>query len=147
MRQPKLLVSIFILLVIALHGVAALRRGQTQTYWPFLKWGMYKDSRPPGPIQAEKRRIVGVTQTGKTEEVTSNLVGLSGSTMGRLYVRPMMDGDSLAARQLLDRLNRERVDSFVELRLEVDRYTLTDSGIVKQENPISSYRAVSTESR
>ena len=53
--------------------------------------------------------------------------------MYRLYIQPMMQGDSSAARQLAGLLNRERRDSIVEIRLETETYTATDSGIVKSQ--------------
>ncbi|MBA3345544.1 MAG: hypothetical protein H0T44_09650 [Gemmatimonadales bacterium] len=52
----------------------------------------------------------------------------------------MWAGDSSAAQQLFRRLNLKRQDPFVELRLESERYTVTESGIAKEENPTITYR-------
>lgn len=141
MRQPKALISIFILLVLGLQVLPALLpRGQWRTTWPFLVWAMYKDSRPPGPIQGLRNRVTAITQNGKTKLVTPNVVGLSGPTIGRMYLQPLQRGDSTAAQRLIDRLNRKRKDPFVELRLESSTYTVTDTGIVKEDKPVVTYR-------
>lgn len=146
-RQAKGWVSIFVLLVIALHAVPALNPGLRTKLWPFLTWGMYKRSHPPGPIQAMKRRIVGVTLSGKKEAVTPFLVGSTGLGMQALYGRPLLEGDSSAARHLFRRLNLKREDPFVELRLVSETYTVTDTGVVRQDNPIVTYRAEPSPSR
>ncbi len=148
MRQPKTLISILILLAIGLHAAPVLlHQGQRQTLWPFLIWSMYKDSRPPGPIKGWKTRIIGVTARGESERVTPFLVGLSGSTIGRMYIQPMAKGDSSAARRLMTRLNRERQDPIVELRLERETYTVTDTGLVRTDDPAIIYRDRPSESR
>jgi hypothetical protein len=147
MRQYKVWVSIFILLVIALHAVPALSPVLKKRVWPFLDWGMYKDSRPPGPIQANKKRIIGVTLKGQKEAVTPFLLGSSRFAFQALYATPMWRRDSSAARQLFTRLNLQREDPFVELRLESETYTVTDTGVVKQDNPVVTYRSGPSPSR
>jgi hypothetical protein len=149
MRQPKLLISVFILLMIGLHFVPVLRRGQgaRNIFWPFLTWTMYKDSRPPGPIEARKRRLIGITSKGQAEEVTAKVVGLGPPALARRYLQPMLAGDSSAAQQLISRLNLRREDPFIELRMEGERYTVTDAGIVKEDIPVITYRVHPSESR
>jgi hypothetical protein len=148
MRQPKTLISILILLAIGLHAVPVLLdRGHRQILWPFLVWSMYKDSRPPGPIQGWKTRVIGVTAKGEREQVTGSVVGLSGSALRRMYIQPMVRGDSSAARQLITRLNRERRDPIVELRLDRETYTVTDTGLVRKDDPAITYRVHPSESR
>jgi hypothetical protein len=141
MRQPKLWVSVLIVLAIGLHAVPAIQRpGVKQVTWPFLVWGMYKESRPPGPITADKRRIIAVTGSGSRAELEADLTGLSTPALGRDFILPMMNGDSVAARRLFHRINSGRTDPFVELRVEVERYTITDTGLVRKDNPIMAYR-------
>ena len=148
MRQPKLLISIFILLMIGLHALPViLRQGERQTTWPFLAWAMYKDSRPAGPVQAEQRRLFGVTATGAREEVAWPMTGLSRPALGRSVIQPMLAGDSSAARDLINRVNVGRDDPFVEVLLEVDRYTVSDTGLVKQQLPVIAYRVSPTGAR
>lgn len=141
MRQPKLLISIFILLMIGLHALPViLRQGERQTLWPFLTWAMYKDSRPAGPVQAEERRLFGVTAKGAREEVDWPITGLSRPALRRDVIQPMLAGDSSAARNLLDRVNARRRDPFVEIRLEVNRFTISDTGLIKERLPVLAYR-------
>jgi hypothetical protein len=141
MRQPKLWVSIFIVVVVVLHAVPVLSAGLRKRVWPFLDWAMYKDSREPGPIMTKKRRVIGVTMKGEKEPVTPYLLGSSPFAMQNLYVVPMLRNDSSAAQQLFKRLNLRREDPFVEFRLESETYTVTDTGVVKQVNPVITYRA------
>jgi hypothetical protein len=115
--------------------------------WPILDWGMYKESRPAGPIQANKMRVIGITLKGERQPITPYLVGSSGLALRGLYTKPMWDGDSLAARRLVRRLNRGRADPFVEVRLESEKYMVTDTGVVKQENPAITYRVDPSEGR
>ncbi len=148
MRQPKLWVSILIVLAIGLHAVPAiLRPGTRQVTWPFLVWGMYKESRGPGPVTADKRRIVGVTASGSRRELEADVTGLSEPALGRDFVKPMMDGDSVAARRLFHRINVGRSDPFVELRVEIERYTIADTGLVRIETPIMAYRLDPAEAK
>jgi hypothetical protein len=148
LRGSKLYISIFILLMIGLHALPViLRQGQRQTLWPFLAWAMYKDSRPPGPIQAEQRHVFVVTAEGVREEVTPSLVGLSVPALGRTYVRLMLADDSSAARDLVTRLNVGRGDPYVELFLDVQRYTVSDTGLVREHRPVIAYRFAPTEAR
>jgi hypothetical protein len=140
MRRYKVLVSIAILLIIVLHAVPVLSRTWRKRVWPFLDWAMYKDAVPAGPVRADIRQLVGVTRTGGRIDVDDDTVGVSSFVMDRLYIKPMMQGDSSAARQLAGLLNRVRRDSIVEIRLETETYTATDSGIVKSQPPAIAYR-------
>ena len=141
MRQPKLWVSVLIVLAIGLHAVPAiLRPGVRQVTWPFLVWGMYKESRAPGPITADRRRIIAVTASGSRKELEADVTGLSTPALGRDFIKPMMEGDSIAARRLFNRINAGRSDPFVELRVEIERYTIADTGLVRNDTPIMAYR-------
>jgi hypothetical protein len=141
MDWRKGLVSIAILFAIGMHFVPYLRRGpgQRNIFWPFLSWTMYKDSRPAGLIQAKKRRITGLTRAGQTEEVTASLVGLGPPAMSKLYIRPMLAGDTSAVRKLKDRLNAGRSDPFVAFRVEDETYTITDTGLMRQQSPVLTF--------
>jgi hypothetical protein len=141
MGQSKVWISVFILLVIGLHAVPLVSAGLRKKVWPFLEWTMYNDSRPPGPIEATKKRIIGVTANGTRVAVTPQFLGSSIFALQGLYGQPMLRGDSSAARKLFKRLNFQRDDPFVELRVESERYTVTDSGVVKRDNPVVVYRA------
>ena len=75
--------------------------------------------RRAGPIRAYKKHITGITARGQRESVTTDMTGVSITSFNMLYLQPMWTRDSSAARQLFDRLNRQREDPFVELRLRV----------------------------
>jgi hypothetical protein len=141
MLQSKALLSTLILLAIGLHAVPMLHAGERKRLWPFLVWTMYKNSRPGGPVETNIRHIVGVTSDGQRVEVNDEAVGLGYPAIERMYIRPMLDGDSAAAQRLAARLNRWRAGQpFVELRVESERYTVTDTGIVRRGNPTVSFR-------
>ena len=146
-RHRRTLVSSGILLVIALHAVPVVYRPERSTLWPILHWAMYKDSKPAGPITTFIRETFAVSASGKREVVDPHLTGLSNFALAKLYFRPMLKGDRDASANLLARLNEERkVDPFVELRMESAQYTVTDSGIVKEDLPLISYRAQPSDS-
>jgi hypothetical protein len=149
MRPSKILISIAILLAIGLHLVPWLRRGPgaRNIFWPFLTWTMYRDSRPPGPIKAVKRHIIGVTQKGQTEEITASLVGLGPPAMSKLYIRPLLAGDASAGQKLVDRINPGREDPFVAIRIEDETYTVTDTGLVREDSPVLTYRVEPSKQR
>ena len=143
----KTLTSIVILLVIGLHAAPLLFRSERGTLWPFMQWSMYKNSRPAGPIEANQRRIIAVTAGGRRDTVTTHLLGLSITVLEQRFLRPLATGDSSAAPILFERLNRDREDPVVALHLEHETYTVTDTGIVRTDNPVLTYRFRPAESR
>jgi hypothetical protein len=143
----RLGVSLAILLVLGLHALPVLDQRQSTRMWPFLMWAMYNHSLPPGPISVKKRTIIGKTARGDSLEVTAELVGLGPPAMIRMYLKPMQDGDTGAARRFLQRINREREDPVVELRLAGQSYSVTDSGLVVEDLPGTTYRVDPSESR
>ena len=52
----------------------------------------------------------------------------------------MLAGDTFAARRLATLVNRERNDFIVELRLQAETYTITETGISKEASSIMTYR-------
>ena len=130
MPNAKVWTSLWIALVVCLHGVpVVLRERPNPTTWPWLPWAMYKDSRPAGPIVAERRRLSGVTESRQTVTVEEDSAGLSRFVVNRTFVRPWLLGDTTAAPRLFAHLNERRQDRFVELRLSVETYTITDAGM------------------
>jgi hypothetical protein len=145
MPRRKTLVSVVILLVIGLHAVPVLYRSERGTLWPFMQWAMYKNSRKAGPIDTRQRRILAITATGRSDTVTPRLLGLSITVLQQRYLVPIARGDLSPAPELIDRLNRDRDDPVVELRLEGETYTVTDSGIVRTDDPVVTYRSAPPE--
>jgi hypothetical protein len=141
-RLQKVLISLLILLVLGLHTLPIMfRKGRNQHFWPFLMWSMYKNSRGPGPIEARETRMIGVLSSGRIEPLTSELIGLPRATVRELYIEGMLARDSSAAQQLFTRLNADRPDPFVEIRIVSHIYGLTDTGIVRRRNPVLTFRA------
>jgi hypothetical protein len=147
MPRRKTLVSMVILLVIGLQAVPVLYRSERGTLWPFMQWAMYKNSRKPGPIDTHLRRILAITATGRSDTVTPRLLGLSITVLKQRYLAPIAKGDLSSAPELIDRLNRHRDDPVVELRLEGETYTVTDTGIVRTDDPVVTYRPGPPEPR
>jgi hypothetical protein len=141
MPRYRVLISTTIVLVIGLHAVPVLYRSQRGQLWPFMQWAMYKGSSPPGPVQTRTRRIVARTSSGREEEITPATLGLSITVLESWYQRPLQFGDSTAARRLMERLNRDRDDSIVAVRLESAVYTVTDTGLAREESPPLTYHA------
>ena len=142
-RHPdrrRTLTSALIVLTIGLHAVPVLYRSERGTLWPFMQWAMYKNSRS-APVQVQQRRLLAVSAGGARDTVTPRLLGLSVTVLEQDFVRPMMTGDTTVAPRLLQRLNRERRDPFVELRLESETYTVTDTGLARRPNPVITYHA------
>lgn len=130
-----------IVLVIGLHAVPLVYRAERGTVWPFMQWAMYKNSRPAGPVQVQQRRILALTASGAQDTVTPHLLGLSITVLDQRFLRPLMQGDSSVVPALFERLNRNQDDPFVELRLESESYTVTDTGLARRANPVVTYRA------
>lgn len=147
MRPSKTAISIAILVVLALHAVPVVSARVRLRTWPFLEWTMYHNALPAGPVKADVRRLVAVTADGREVPVDKNLVGLSSFVLIREFIQPIQAGDSSAARRLLARLNRQPGASFVEIRLKVETYSVTDTGMTRTVQPVVSYRNDSLLSR
>jgi hypothetical protein len=143
MPNAKMWTSLWIVLAVSLHVVpVVLRERPNPTTWPWLPWAMYKDSRPAGPIVAERRRLSAVTKSGHDITVEEDSAGLSRFAVNRMYVRPWLLGDTTAAPRLFAHLNQRRNDPFVELRLSVETYTVTDTGMVVRQRTLDYEPAV-----
>lgn len=147
MSRSRVWISLFILLVIALHAVPLASAGLRKKIWPFLEWGMYKGSRPPGPIKTVTKRIIAVTLRGQQQAITPDFLGSSSFALQGLYELPMWRRDSSAAQKLFQRLNFQREDRFVVLRLESETYTVTDTGVARGKNPAITYHLAPPPSR
>ena len=143
MQGPKLFISITIVLIIGLHTLPVLQelRGNRQTFWPIMAWGMYRKSYDTSrSIKTSIRRIIGITIQNNIVQVSAFDAGLGHFGFHRLYVNPMLAGDTFAARRLAALVNRERNDFIVELRLQAETYTITETGISKEASSIMTYR-------
>jgi hypothetical protein len=146
--QLKTRISLLILLVLGLHAVPVLYyQGERQTRWPFLAWAMYARSFPAGPITVATTRLIATSASGKEEEVNSWLVGLPSAAFRNAYIAPQWKGDSAPAYELIQRLNRGRNDPVVRLRMERERQSLVDTGVVRETLPVVTYQAHPSGSR
>jgi hypothetical protein len=139
--RQKTVASIVILVVLGLHLVPLASRAERDTLWPFMIWAMYKNSRPAGPVEANRRHIIALTASGVPDTVTPELLGLSITILDQRWHRPLMGGDTTVIPSLFERLNRGRTDPYVELRLVSETYTVTDTGLARRTNPVVTYRA------
>ena len=64
--------------------------------------------------------------------------GLSRFVVNRTFVVPWLQGDTTAASRLLAHLNQRRPDPLVKIRLSVETYTVTDSGMAVRKQ-IATY--------
>jgi hypothetical protein len=148
MRQPKLYISILIMLVIGLHAIPVLFHFQGKRkdrIWPIMGWSMYSRSFDAArPIRTVTSRIVGVTATGEEVEMKWSHSGLGFWAFHELYVEPMWAGEASAAQGLAERVNRSREKPIIAFRLYKEIFTLTDTGILteKAAEPVMTYRVV-----
>ena len=148
LRQPKTWISAAIITVMALHALPVVSyQGYRQTRWPILAWAMYAKSYPPGPVQTDRRRLVAVTAGGAQIPITAPLAGVPLPAMGKAFIRPLMQGDSATAQELFRRLNRTRTDPVTEIRVEVELFAVTDTGVVTRTLPPVTYHAAPAPTR
>jgi hypothetical protein len=141
MPSRKTIVSIAILLALGLHAAPLALWSERGTLWPFMRWAMYKNSRPPGPIFTHQRRILALRASGAADTVTPHHLGLSITVLKLRYLGPMGRGDSAAAADLMHYLNDGGpADPVVELRVTGETYTVTDTGIARSDLPPLTYR-------
>jgi predicted DCC family thiol-disulfide oxidoreductase YuxK len=145
MSLYQILISIIILLVIALHAWADAAKVIVRSSWmgdrswPFLAYGMYRQSYRPGVIRATKERIIGVTAGNIELEVTPVIAGLGGQALARHYIGPIRNGDPSAPWRLAQRINLDRQDPIVAFRVEKETYAITDTGVVTEGKQAMTY--------
>lgn len=148
MTRRQVWISVLIVLVIGLHALPVVSyRGHRQSTWPFLAYAMYAASFPPGPIATNERRLIGTTAAGDTVWLTPLVVGISGPAMVKSYLRPLSMGDSATAARLFQRINARRHVPLVTIRLEGERSTLTDTGVVVDPYPTVTYHLAGSAPR
>lgn len=144
-KTPQFLISTVILLVLGLHIVADLAKTVNSSSWigsqswPFLAYGMYRKSYGPRIIRTTKHHIIGVTTGGEELEIVPNIVGLRAQALHQHFVKPMLKGNSSAARRLAGRINVDRRDPVIAFRVESEAYAIAESGIVKEDKQSMTY--------
>jgi|GEM_PF-3861150 len=142
MSTSRKIISVAVIVICVFHVVPVAQRllGVRQNLWPILAYAMYKDARPPGPIEAIVGEVVGITESGKEVIFTPDVTGLHHFGFERYFVSTMWRGtDQEAAQRLADRYNRGRDDPFVKFRLTSTAHTLENSEISTEELPVAHY--------
>ena len=67
--------------------------------------------------------------------------------MGKAFIRPLMQGDSAAAKVLFGRLNRDRTDPVTEIQVEVELFEVTHTGLVTRKVSPVTYHDASAPTR
>jgi hypothetical protein len=138
-RHRRTFISAGIVLAVLLHLIPLIH--PTARVWPFHFYAMYRNSIPPGPVFIRVRKVFATSASGRMQAVTPQYTGLSKFHLDAVYFRPMAKGDSQAPARLFERLNsRRKEDPFTEIRLEETQYTVTDSGLARQNAPPMTYR-------
>lgn len=164
-------ISLVVVGIVLLHAAPILQEldGHRQTFWPFMAWGMYRQSVPSDqPVQARHWRTVAVTTHGQELDLDApfrhgddyvpgsplsilrgtwtpshSLLGLREAALLRFYWTPMrLGGDEgqTAANGLARQVNVGRTDPVVEIRVESTLFTLTPGGYDVTEQPPLVYR-------
>jgi len=122
------------LLILVVVGLQASTFVTGTKIWPFMAYCMYSDSRGPGPIAAARYRTIAKTASGKELDVNAELTGLLFFALKEHYLTPIRHGDRAVARQLADRINRNRNDPVVAFRFETKRFEITPDGIISSDS-------------
>jgi hypothetical protein len=94
------------------------------------------------PIRTIRHRIHGITTQGEELEITKVHSGLGFWALNELYVEPMWAGDASAAQRLAERINRSLEKPVIAFRLQKEILTLSKTGILKEDEPVMTYRVV-----
>jgi len=138
-RRRRILISGGIVLVVVLHLVPLIY--PRARVWPFHFYAMYRNSIPAGPVFTRVRHVFATSASGKIQAITPQYARLSKFHLDAVYFRPMARGDSQGPASLLAKLNsRREEDPFIEIRLEETKYTVTDTGMARQDSPPMTYR-------
>ena len=151
-------ISVFILVILALQA-GTFAYGSR--FWPFMIYSMYRDSEKPRPIFQWKRRVIARTTSGERLELLGtpemrlfaifegkpesrvDPVGLNSFAMRKLYLNPLLDGDTGAARRLAERINATRpADPVVAIEVESRKYAAAPDGVVEGERKLETFPIV-----
>jgi hypothetical protein len=136
-RQWRL--SAFILVVLGLQAVAVIHElgGGRETLWPFLPWGMFRQSASP-PVEAVRIRIHARTPSG-WRRVGPADAGFDRFAFRLHYRTRLAEGDSAVARELANRLRARWSEPVRVVTAGSDRYTL-DGGRYRVESTVRGFR-------
>lgn len=129
MKERRL--TAFILIFLGMQAVAVLHElaGGGETLWPFLPWGMFRQSYDP-PIVAARHRIFATTPAG-VRRVRPDDAGFDRYAFRLHYRLPIAAGDTAAARALAEAVTRRWGVAVREIRVEETVFTLADGGYLE----------------
>lgn len=141
MKERRL--TAFILVFLGMQAVAVLHElaGGRETLWPFLPWGMFRQSYEP-PIEASRHRIFATTPAG-VRRVRPADAGFDRYAFRLHYRLPIAAGDSAAARGLAEAVARRWGVAVREIAVEETIFTLEDGGYLET----TAVRRIATQAR
>ena len=130
-------ISAIILLILGLHVGADAAKALHSSwigdkFWPFLAYGMYRQSYQPGVIRATKQHVVALTARKKEIELNSATVGMGGQALYQHFISRMIGGNPTATAGLAERINLGRTDPVIAFRVESESYAITDAGVITE---------------
>jgi hypothetical protein len=140
-RERRL--TAFILAFLGMQAVAVVHElaGGGETLWPFLPWGMFRQSYEP-PIAAARHRIFATTPAG-VRRVRPGDAGLDRYAFRLHYRLPIAAGDTAAARGLAEALARRWGVAVREIAAEQTVFTLENGAYLET----SAVRRIDTGAR
>lgn len=125
-RERRL--SAFVVAFLGMQAVAVLHElsGGGETLWPFLPWGMFRQSYEP-PIEAARHRIFASTPIGE-RRVRPADAGFDRYAFRLHYRLPIAAGDTAVARDLAKRVGRRWGTPVRGIAVEETVYTLAENG-------------------
>jgi predicted DCC family thiol-disulfide oxidoreductase YuxK len=133
----RIAISVIILLILGLHLWADAAKALRSSWmgdksWPFLAYGMYRQSYKPGIIRATKQHIIAITARKKEIELNRSTVGMGGQALYQHFIDEMIGGNPIAAARLADRINLDRTDPVIAFRMQSESYAITDDGVITE---------------
>ncbi len=149
MPRYRIVISLVIVVVLGLHGLANLAKALMPSSplgdrsWPFLAYGMYRQSYDPGPIRTTKHNVIGITASGEHLHLGPANLGMYPYALRRRYLDQLRRGSTTTTRFLADRINIDRQDDLVTaFRVESETYIISGTGVTLQAKESVNYPVV-----
>jgi hypothetical protein len=132
LRERRL--SALILVFLVLQGVAVVHElaGGRETLWPFLPWGMFRQSYAP-PVEGIRIRVLASTASG-VRRVRPDDAGFDRYAFRLHYRLPIARGDRSVARELRERLERRWDVPIGAIGVEATAFALSGDSLVEESS-------------
>jgi predicted DCC family thiol-disulfide oxidoreductase YuxK len=146
--RHQIFISLLILCVIGLHGWANVAKTLMPSSligdrsWPFLAYGMYRQSHDPRTIRTTKHEVIGITVSGEQLHLGPKELGMYPYALRRRYLDQLRGGSATTARFLADRINMDREDPVTAFRVESETYIISDTGVAMEAKEAVNYPVV-----